>query len=84
MKIILVGHLRKLFDSGEIALDGGVRDVSDLLIRINQMKKNGTASLNRENMLLFVNDVEISALNDLMTELGENDIITLVPITHGG
>ncbi|MGQ9780815.1 MAG: MoaD/ThiS family protein [Nitrososphaeria archaeon] len=84
MKIVLIGHLKQLFDEHEVILEENPSNVSKLLTLINEIKKDKNISINRENTLFFVNDVEISALEGLRTELEENDIITLVPITHGG
>ncbi len=38
----------------------------------------------RMNALILVNGVEISLLHDLNTKLQNQDVITLIPVTHGG
>ena len=40
--------------------------------------------LDYSNMLFLVNGKEIGVLNGLQTELRTNDIVTLIPISHGG
>ena len=84
MKVILIGHLKKLFKRNEIVLQEDIQDISELLNHLDKLKNNTKVTVNRENTLIFVNEVEISALEDLRTKLKGNDIITLVPVTHGG
>ena len=38
----------------------------------------------RMNALILVNGIEISLLQDLNTKLQNQDVITLIPVTHGG
>jgi len=84
MKVVFVGHLKKLFGKEEVNLDGNFRDISEFFIYISNLREDKRISINRQNTLFFVNGVEISALGELGTKLKGDDIITLVPITHGG
>ncbi|MEM2109024.1 MAG: MoaD/ThiS family protein [Candidatus Odinarchaeota archaeon] len=36
------------------------------------------------SMLILVNDLEISVLKGLETELKDGDVITFIPVVHGG
>jgi len=36
------------------------------------------------NNIILVNDVEIGILEGLETKLHENDLVTIIPVTHGG
>jgi len=38
----------------------------------------------RPNMLILVNEKEISVLKGLETEIREGDEVTLIPVSHGG
>ena len=38
----------------------------------------------KSEFLILVNDVEISVLNGLNTEISDGDVITLLPTIHGG
>ena len=38
----------------------------------------------KPNALILVNNQEISALNDMDTEIQENDQVVLIPVSHGG
>ena len=83
MKVVFVGHLKKLFGGEEIKLDEDSTDISNFLVHLINLREDKKVSVNRQNTLFFVNGIEISALEDLETKLKGNDIITLVPITHG-
>ena len=84
LKVIPIGHLRKLFGKEEIILRKTFVDASELLEHLNKTKSDDRVIINRENTLFFVKDVELSALDGLETKLEDNTVITLVPITHGG
>lgn len=83
-KVILIGHLRKLFGKEEIILRKTFVDASELLEYLNKIKSDDRVTVDRENTLFFVEDVELSALEGLETKLQDNTLVTLVPITHGG
>jgi len=38
----------------------------------------------KSEFLILVNDVEISVLNELNTEISDGDVITLLPTIHEG
>jgi molybdopterin converting factor small subunit len=84
MKVVFVGHLKNLFGGEDIKLDKNFADISELLAHFSNLREDEKVLINRQNTLFFVNGIEISALESVKTKLKENDIITLVPITHGG
>jgi molybdopterin converting factor small subunit len=84
MEVVFIGHLKKLFGKEEVNLDKNLKDISELFVYLSDLREDKRVTVNRHNTLFFVNGVEISALGDLGTKLKEDDIITLVPITHGG
>jgi len=84
MKVVFVGHLKKLFGREEAKLNDNFKDISEFLVHLGNLREDKRVQVNRQNTLFFVNDVEISALENLRTKLKGDDIITLVPITHGG
>ena len=40
--------------------------------------------LNNENLLIAINNVEISALNEKKTVIETGDLISIISINHGG
>lgn len=84
MKVVLVGHLKRLFGKESIVLEENVGDVRSLIRYLNRLKLDENVVVDRSNTLILVNGVEIFALNGLDTKVNEGDIITLIPVTHGG
>lgn len=84
MKVIFVGYLKKIFGKDEIQIPNHLTNVSDLIHYLNTVKTDNEITIKRENTLVFVNGIEISALDGVRTKLNEHDIVTLVPVTHGG
>lgn len=84
MKVVFVGHLKMLFGKEYLLLEERVEDIRSLLEYLNRIKLDKSVSVDRRNTLILVNGVEVSALNGLDTKVNEGDIITLVPVTHGG
>ena len=84
MKVVFVGHLKMLFGKEYLLLEERFEDIRSLLEHLNRIKLDKSVSVDRRNTLILVNGVEVSALNGLDTKVNEGDIITLVPVTHGG
>ena len=57
--------------------------VSTLIHKLQEKFLTGR-ELGHLNMLFLVNGKEIGILNGLQTELRTNDIVTLIPVSHGG
>ncbi|MEM3385645.1 MAG: MoaD/ThiS family protein [Nitrososphaeria archaeon] len=84
MKVVFVGHLKRLFGKDYILLEESVDNVRSLIKYLNHVKLDENVVVDRSNTLILVNGVEISALNGLDTKVNEGDVITLIPVTHGG
>ena len=88
----LVGALRHAANTNELALNcknnTSIRELISEITRevpaltrslIDQQLENPTP-----NVLILVNNREISVLNGLETTLKNNDEVVLVPVAHGG
>jgi molybdopterin converting factor small subunit len=80
IKIRFLGHLATHFNE-EIKLSGKV-SVAELLNKLSH--NEGGLQITRSNTLILVNGVEVSALDGEQTEVKDDDVVTLVPISHGG
>lgn len=71
---------------------GKVVEMGDELVTVerllatlqDRMPPNDEPPLSRANTLIAVNGVEISALNGEETRLSHGDVVTLIPVSHGG
>jgi len=80
IKLRFLGHLAAQFND-EMELQEEKVSIAELLNRLN--RKSG-AKITRANTLILVNGVEVSALKGDETEVKDGDLVTLIPITHGG
>lgn len=81
-----VGGLRILAntDKRTIALEEPAT-ISTLMSRLrSELCSNGDELVEGSNLLIMKNEKEISALRGSQTELDSNDVITLIPVSHGG
>ena len=79
-----MGGAKKVFsaDSIEIAkIDITIQQLLDLLIA---GKPKDNIELDTNNLLIAVNGVDSSALDGYMTKIKNGDIISIIPIIHGG
>lgn len=80
IRIRFLGHLAAHFKE-EVKFQEGNMSVAELLYRLNL--KEGS-KITRANTLILVNGVEVSALKGDETEVKDGDLITIIPVTHGG
>jgi MoaD family protein len=87
-----VGVLRHASGTEKVAVDRPrITSVKELISElVKEMPKLKRTIVDPElddprlNVLILVNDSEISALNDLETKLDDGDTVVLVPFVHGG
>ena len=94
VRVRLIGVLRNLAgrDSLQIEVqeDRTIAEAVEKLIDLVGKTEFEAAIVDRDlndptsNILIIVNNKDISALNGLKTQLEDNDEIVLIPISHGG
>jgi molybdopterin converting factor small subunit len=94
VKIRLIGSLVSYAQTSEITVDtDNPIAVRDLMARMEQrpgtqklMKMIMDPELNdpRPNVVILINNRDIGTLQGLDSKLHNNDVVTLVPVTHGG
>ena len=82
--VVLIGTLRTLAnaDSYSVELDEKAT-ISTLMSQLRSDFANDDL-LNETNVLILRNGKEISVLQGVVTELKNNDTVTIIPISHGG
>jgi len=58
--------------------------LAELINRLIQIKPKNTLEFDTANLLIAVNGIDSSALDGLDTKLEDNDVISIIPIIHGG
>ena len=83
IEIRLIGHLKNLFKKDNITIDQDIINIDKLLTSIST-NLTTKFSLDPANLLILVNNIEISALSSNKTKIKDGDIVTLIPTVHGG
>jgi molybdopterin converting factor small subunit len=95
VKVKLVGALKKLAERSEIRLENGRRTltvtevVSKLCHKVTrtEFERAIVDPVSRAigpHIIVLVNDREIGVLQGLETRVKGNDVVTLIPVAHGG
>ena len=80
----LVGGTKKIFERDHLDIDESEITIQDLLVTLNKIKLNSTPSIDTTNYLIAVNGTDSSAIDGIDTKLEKNDIVSIIPIIHGG
>lgn len=79
-----MGGAKKTFSTGEITIDDTNLTIHTLLDLLKSKKSLNTPELDVNNLLIAVNGVDSSALDGKNTQLQDNDVISIIPVIHGG
>ncbi|MBS3922854.1 MAG: MoaD/ThiS family protein [Nitrosarchaeum sp.] len=82
--IKLVGGAKKSFLTDEIKIDKSDITIQELLSLLLNLKPINTPNLDVENILIAINGVDSSAMDGKNTEIKNNDVVSIIPIIHGG
>jgi len=82
--IKFLGGAKKTFSTGEITIDDTNLTIQTLLDLLKSKKPPNTPELDVNNLLIAVNGVDSSALDGKNTQLHDNDVISIIPVIHGG
>ena len=80
----LLGGAKKSFSTDTMLFEKNILTLSELINHLIQIKPKDTLEFDIANLLIAVNDIDSSALDGLDTKLEDNDVISIIPIIHGG
>jgi len=83
IEIRLIGHLKNQFKRDKLTMDSDNININELLKNISSCL-TVKSSLDPANLLILVNDIEVTALSSNKTQIKDGDIVTLIPTVHGG
>ena len=79
-----LGGAKKIFATDKIELDFDNRRISELLEYLLQNKPETSPDFDVNNILIAVNGMDSSAIDGKDTMLSSGDIVTIIPVIHGG
>jgi molybdopterin converting factor small subunit/tRNA threonylcarbamoyladenosine modification (KEOPS) complex Cgi121 subunit len=82
--IKFLGGAKKSFGTDLVSADLDHVTIGDLIEYLLSIKPKNTLELDTKNILVAVNGVDSSALDGKSTVLHSNDVVSIIPIIHGG
>ncbi len=82
--IKLVGGAKKSFSTSELKIDKSDISIQQLLDLLLELKPSDTPNLDVENILIAINGSDSSAMEGKMTKIKNNDVVSIIPVIHGG
>ena len=80
----LVGGAKKSFNSEQFQIEKSDISVNELLEHLLKIKPNDTSELDIENILIAINGSDSSAMNGKDTIISDGDVVSIIPVIHGG
>ncbi len=84
IQVQLLGGAKKSLSTDMISIDINDLTISGLVDYLQKMKPVDTPDLDEINLIIAVNGIDSSALEGKFTKLKNDDIVTIIPIIHGG
>ncbi|HXX05487.1 MAG TPA: KEOPS complex subunit Cgi121 [Candidatus Bathyarchaeia archaeon] len=81
--IKFLGGAKKSFLTDELKIEKNIKTIADLLEYLQKLIPTSTL-LDIKNILVAVNGVDSSALGGICTDLKDGDVISIIPVVHGG
>ena len=82
--IKFLGGAKKSFATDKITIEQNDLTIQKLVDYLLNNKPQNTLELDVNNLLIAVNGVDSSAIQGKLTKLKTGDIVTIIPIIHGG
>ena len=79
-----VGGAKKSFLTEQLEIDKSDISVQELLNLLLELKPVDSPKLDTENILIAINGVDSSAIDGKYTKIKNNDLISIIPVIHGG
>ena len=79
-----VGGAKKSFPSEQLEIDKSDITIKELISILLDLKPNETPKLDTENILIAINGSDSSAMDGKSTKIKDNDLVSIIPIIHGG
>ena len=81
--IKLIGGAKKSFNSDELQIDESDISINELLKLLLKIKPDNT-DFDIENILIAINGSDSSAMNGKDTIVHHSDVVSIIPVIHGG
>jgi len=80
----LLGGAKRSFSSDKISIEKNSMIVSDLLVFLQDLVSKNMPAFDAKNVLVAINGIDSSALQGTETSLKDGDVVSIIPVVHGG
>ena len=84
ISVKLIGGAKKSFNSSHLEIPESEISIQELLDLLLKLKPHNASDLDVENILIAINGSDSSAMNGKSTIVHDNDIVSIIPVIHGG
>ncbi|MFB5623535.1 MAG: KEOPS complex subunit Cgi121 [Nitrosopumilus sp.] len=79
-----VGGAKKSFPTEYLKIDKSDITIQELIHLLPELKPEDAPELDTDNVLIAINGADSSAMDGKSTKIKDNDVISIIPIIHGG
>jgi tRNA threonylcarbamoyladenosine modification (KEOPS) complex Cgi121 subunit/molybdopterin converting factor small subunit len=79
-----VGGAKKSFPVEQLKIDQSNLSIQELINLLLELKPTDTPKLDTDNVLIAINGADSSAMDGKSTIIQENDLVSIIPVIHGG
>ena len=79
-----VGGAKKSFPAEYLNIDQPDMTIQELITLLPDLKPADTPNLDTDNVLIAINGADSSAMDGRSTKIREDDIVSIIPLIHGG
>ena len=79
-----VGGAKKSFPVEQLKIDQSNLSIQELINLLLELKPMDTPKLDTDNVLIAINGADSSAMDGKSTIIQENDLVSIIPVIHGG
>ncbi len=79
-----VGGAKKSFSTEQLQIDKSDISIQELIDLLLELKPANTPDLDIENILIAINGTDSSAMEGKATKIKNNDLVSIIPVIHGG
>ncbi|HEV2193014.1 MAG TPA: KEOPS complex subunit Cgi121 [Nitrosopumilaceae archaeon] len=84
LTIKLLGGAKKSFSTDKLEIDNDSISVYKLIELLQERIPKNLPQLDVKNMLIAINGIDSSTLEGLATVLKDGDVVSIIPVIHGG
>ena len=79
-----VGGAKKSFPTEQLKIEQSNLTIQELINLLLKLKPTDTPKLDTDNVLIAINGADSSAMDGKSTIIKENDLVSVIPVIHGG